>query len=336
MIKQGTTKAARVAVIGGGTGTYTVLKGLKKYPVHISAIVSMTDSGGSNRVLRDEFGILPTSDIRQCIVALASEDANGIIRELFTYRYSQGTGISGMTFGNLFMAALSDIYGSQKKAIKATCRLLGVGGEVIPVTFDNTHLVAHYENGEKILGEHLIDEPVKKNGNQKIVKIEVFPPAKANPEAINAIRKADCIIIGPGDLYTSIICNFVVGGVAKSIRSSAAKKIFIVNLMNKFGQTMGFRSSDYLNEINKYLGGEVVDVCLVNRNKTFPKEVLKKYKKAHSEYVVNDLKSNSKLKVVLKDLVSKNIYRSQKGDKLRRSLIRHDSDKLAKEIVKLI
>ena len=141
----------KIVVIGGGTGTYAILKGLKSFPVHLSAIISMTDSGGSNRVLRDEFGLLPTSDIRQCIAALASDNANGLIRELFTYRYNQGTGISGMTFGNLFMAALADICGSQEAAIEKTCQLLEVKGDIIPVTLDNTHLVARYENGEQVL-----------------------------------------------------------------------------------------------------------------------------------------------------------------------------------------
>lgn len=157
----------KIVVIGGGTGTYTILKGLKNFPVHLSAIISMTDSGGSNRVLRDEFGLLPTSDIRQCITALASDNSNGLIRELFTYRYNQGTGISGMTFGNLFMVALTDIYGSQEAALEKTCQLLDVKGDIIPVTLDNTHLVARYENGEQVLGEHHIDQPDERLGNLK-------------------------------------------------------------------------------------------------------------------------------------------------------------------------
>ncbi|EKD62031.1 MAG: protein of unknown function UPF0052 and CofD [uncultured bacterium] len=135
-------KRKRIVVIGGGTGTFVVLSGLKKYPVDLSVIVSMMDSGGSNRVIRDEFGLLPTSDIRQCIVALASGKSDKILRKLFSYRYVSGTGISGMTFGNLFMAALADIYGSQEKAIYKTCQLLDVKGKVLPVTFDTTNLVA--------------------------------------------------------------------------------------------------------------------------------------------------------------------------------------------------
>ena len=189
----------RVTVVGGGTGTYTVLLGLKKYPVDLSVIVSMMDSGGSNRVLRDEFGLLPTSDIRQCMVALSSENADRTLRKLFTYRYNSGIGISGMTFGNLFMAALTDIYGgNQEKAIEETCKLLGVVGKIIPVTYDNTHLVARYSNGKQVLGEHYIDEPAGENLGQRIVEVEVFPPAKANTESLRTLKNSDAIIKAVG------------------------------------------------------------------------------------------------------------------------------------------
>ena len=181
-------KKKNIVVIGGGTGTYTVLSGLKKYPVNLSVVVSMMDSGGSNRVIRDEFGLLPTSDIRQCMVALASETSHETLRKLFTYRYNQGTGISGMSFGNLFMAALTDIYGSQEDAIKKTCETLDVQGEIIPVTYDDAHLVARYENGKQVLGEHFIDEPDEEMGKFKIAELELIPSAKANRRAIKAIR----------------------------------------------------------------------------------------------------------------------------------------------------
>src|SRR5512135_3794510 len=182
----------KVVVIGGGTGTFTVLSGLKKYPkLDLSVIVTMMDSGGSNRIIRDEFGLLPTSDLRQCIVALSSEKPSEIVRELFTYRYNQGTGISGMTFGNLFLAALTDIYGSQEKAIEKTCEFLDVQGKIIPVTFDNTNLVARYDNGKQVLGEHFIDEPDSDLCLHRIVELSVFPPAKANEKAITEIDNAD-------------------------------------------------------------------------------------------------------------------------------------------------
>ncbi|MFV1917306.1 MAG: 2-phospho-L-lactate transferase CofD family protein, partial [Patescibacteria group bacterium] len=191
------SKKKKIVVIGGGTGTYHVLSGLKKYPVSLSAVVSMTDSGGSNRVIRDEFGLLPTSDIRQVMVALASDSSDEVLRKLFTYRYNAGTGISGMTYGNLFMAALTDIYGNQEKAIEKTCEILNVKGKIIPVTYDNTNLVARYDNGEQVLGEHYIDEPDERLGQHKIAELEVFPRANANKKALTAIEKADLIVLGP-------------------------------------------------------------------------------------------------------------------------------------------
>lgn len=323
-------------VIGGGTGTYTILSGLKKYPVDLSAVTSMTDSGGSNRVIRDEFGLLPTSDIRQAIVALAADDTDELLRKLFTYRYNQGVGITGMTFGNLFMAALTDIFGNQERAIRETCRLLKVMGEIIPVTYDNAHLVARYDNGKQVLGEHFIDEPEDEIGNHRIVELEVIPKAKANRRAIRAIKEADLIVFGPGDLYTSIICNLVIDGVVRAIKRSKAKKVFVMNLMTKFGQTNNFTASEHLNELEKYLGKGVIDVCLVNKTKKIPKKVLARYRQEKAFPVQDDLDEKLPVKIIRRSLVSSKIYTRPKGDKLKRSLIRHDSAKLAKAIVSLL
>lgn len=271
----------KVVVIGGGTGTYTVLLGLKKYPkLDLSVIVSMMDSGGSNRVIRDEFGLLPTSDIRQCILALSSDDSDETLRKLFNYRFNAGVGIAGMTFGNLFMAALSDIYrGDQNKAIAETCEMFKVKGEIIPVTSDDSHLVATYDNNVQVLGEHFIDEPSKKTIYHKITNLEVFPKARANKKALEAIDSADLIILGPGDLYTSVLCNVVVDGIAKAIRESKAKKVFVMNLMTRFGQTDGFKASDHLSEMEKYLGGPVFKYCIVNKKGTIQPKAVAWYRK---------------------------------------------------------
>lgn len=329
-------KKKRIVVVGGGTGTFTVLGGLKKYnDLHLSAIVSMTDSGGSNRVLRDEFGLLPTSDINQCIVALASKNSNGLLRDLFSYRYNQGTGITGMRFGNLFMAALTDIYGSQKKAIEATCKMLQVQGDVIPVTYDNTNLVARYANGTQVLGEHYIDEPEERLGKQGIVELSVMPQATVNSDAMEAIARAQLIVIGPGDLYTSLICNFVVGDFAKAICKSKAKKIYVMNLMTKFGQTYGLTANGHLSELENYLGCKI-DYCLVSKKSSVSMPILKKYRQEHAEVVKDDLKGRVDVKIVRRDFVSKDIYTKPGSDKLRRSLIRHDSGKLAKAIYNLL
>jgi uncharacterized cofD-like protein len=326
----------KVVVIGGGTGTFVSLSGLKKYNLYLSVIVSMMDDGGSNRVIRDEFGLLPTSDLRQCIVALADEKENELLRKLFTYRYSSGVGISGMTFGNLFMAALTDIYKSQEKAIEETCNMLHVKGKIIPVTFSDSHLVARYENGKQVLGEHSIDEPGEKQGNYKIVELELIPNAKANPNAIKEIKEADLIVIGPGDLFTSVLPNLVVNGVAKAIKTSKAKKLYVVNLMTRFGQTNDMTAKDHVETIEKYIGGKVLDYCLINNSKSFPKGILERYKEEKAHPVVDDLKDADGLKVIRRDFISSEVHLKSLSDKLKRSLIRHDSDKLAKAIVSLL
>lgn len=332
-------KKKNVVVIGGGTGTYTVLIGLKKYPqLDLSVIVSMMDSGGSNRVIRDEFGLLPTSDFRQCIVALSEEKPEDLLRKLFTYRYSSGTGIAGMTFGNLFMAALTDIYGSQKKAMEKTCEFLDVKGNIIPVTYTDSHLVARYSNGQQVLGEHLIDEPVQDDiGEYKIIELETIPEAKANTAALSALKNADAIILGPGDLYTSIICNLVVGGIARAIKNSNAKVIYVMNLMSKYGETHKFKASDYIKELEKYIGKGRVNACVINKKSKFPKEALSKYKEERAYPVVDDLSNPSKdIKIIRKNIIAQKIFEKPKADKLRRSLIRHDPMKLAKAIISII
>lgn len=326
----------KIVVIGGGTGTYTTLSGLKKYPVDLSVIVSMTDSGGSNRVIRDEFGLLPTSDIRQCMVALASDDSDELLRKLFTYRYNAGTGISGMTFGNLFMAALTDIYKGQEKAIEKTSEILDVQGHIIPVTFDNVHLVARYDNGQQILGEHFIDEPDELQGQHKIVELEIIPKARANPKAIKAIKNADLIVLGPGDLYTSIICNLVVDGISKAIAKSKAKKVFVLNLMTRFGQTNDFTAQDHIWELEKYLGKGAIDICLINKTRKFPKGVVKKYREEKAYSVKDDLGNGNAVRIVRGSFISNNVFEKPKSDKLTRSLIRHNPERLAKAIISLL
>lgn len=328
----------RVVVIGGGTGTYTILLGLKKYRnLKLSAIVSMMDSGGSNRVIRDEFGLLPTSDIRQCIIALSSDDSDETLRKLFNYRFNAGVGISGMTFGNLFMAALSDIYkGDQEKAIKETCEMFKVDGEVIPVTLDDSHLVATYDNNVQVLGEHFIDEPSKKTIFHKITSLEVFPKARASKAALEAIKNADMIVLGPGDLYTSVLCNIVIDGIAGAIRRSRAKKVFVMNLMTRYGQTDGFTAKDHINEIEKYLGEKVLDFCLINKKGSILPKAVRWYKQNDAVSVKDDIKKDGKMKIIRGSYSSSKFYQKSVSDKLVRSLIRHDSKKLAKAIVDLL
>lgn len=327
-------KMPSVVCIGGGTGTFVSLSGLKHYPCNLSAIVTMSDSGGCNKRLRDEFGLLPTSDIRQCLIALSDENGGvGLLRKLFMYRFEKGNGISGMTFGNLFMAALTDIVGSQEDAIRQTAKVLRINGTIIPVSFTNTNLYAEYEDGTVLKEEHLIDEPPH-DGRLKISNVYLQPKAKANPEALEAIAKADLIVLGPGDLFTSIIPNLLVDDISEAIKKTKAKVVYVMNLMTKNGQTYNFKASDHIKTLEKFIGKSIDFVCI--NNKKLPEDLLKIYEKEKELAVVNDLKDNSYYKVVEADVVSEIAYSKSSTDKLVRSLIRHDSKKLAKTIINVL
>ena len=311
-----------------------VLFGLKKYPVDLTAVVSMTDSGGANRIIRDEFGLLPNSDLRQCFVALAEDnnDSEQSLRDLFAYRFHKGRGFNGMTFGNLFMVALTDIFGSQIEAIKKTSQILKIKGKVLPVTLDNSDLAAIYENGKKIVGEHFIDEP-KHDGRIKIEKVYLQPKARAYPEAVKAILGADLVVIGPGDLYTSLITNLLVEGIPGARKKTQAKIIYVLNLMTRYGQSYNFTAKDHVQTLEKYLGKNCLDFVLVNSS-PIPKAALSEYKKEKEAPVIDNLRNNN-FKVIKGDFLSRKAIKKVPGDILRRSLVRHDSDKLAKAILKI-
>jgi len=308
-------KNKKVVVIGGGTGVFTVLSGLKKYPLDLSAIVSMADDGGSTGKLREEFGILPPGDVRRALVALSNADKH--LSDLFNFRFDEGV-LKGHNFGNLFIMALERMEGDFQKAVNLAGKLLGVEGKIIPVTLDNVKLVAKMENGEMVYGETNIDVP-KHNGFLRIKEIFLKPSAKINPYAVDALKSADVIIIGPGDLFTSIVPNLLVKGMQKAISSSKAKKFYIVNLMTKFGETNKFKGSDFLSVLEKYLGKNVIDEVIINIGKpSFSR--LKKYAEEHAEIVRSDIKLSRNLKIIKADLLR------SKG------FLRHDPDKLAKII----
>lgn len=323
-----------IVCIGGGTGTFVVLKGLKHTPHHLTAIVAMSDSGGSNKRIRDEFGLLPTSDIRQCLVALSNENGGaGILRKLFMYRFEKGNGITGMTFGNLFMAALSDILGSQAEAIRQTANVLRIHGQVIPVTLTNTNLFAEYENGQVLTEEHLIDEPPH-DGKVRITNVYLKPTAKANPDALDAIKRADLIILGPGDLYTSVVPNLLVEGLSEAIMQSSGKKVYVMNLMTKFGQTYNFTAADHLNVLRTYIDNHI-DAVIVNSS-PLSKTALVSYAKYHETPVTDNLADTKHVKIIRSDVAGRQIATKSKSDALVRSLIRHDSKRLAAALVSLI
>ncbi len=315
----------RIVVIGGGTGTFTVLSGLKKYPVDLSAVVSMADDGGSTGILRDELGVLPPGDIRQCLVALSTSDL--LMRKLMNYRFSSGS-LKGHTFGNIFLSTLQKITENFDEAIEKLSEILRLQGHVIPATLNKVRLVAFLTDGTVLRGQSLIS----KSNLEKLKKITLEPRATANPKALRAIREADLILIGPGDLYSSLIPNFLIAGISRTIMRSPAKKVYICNLMNREGQTDDFTTCDYARKIEEYLGGRL-DYVIYNNEHPSP-ELLKNYMRA-GEHLVRSVPVENK-RFIGDHLIGRKFPRTQKGDPLRRNLIRHNPDRLANLIVKRI
>ncbi len=326
----------KVVVIGGGTGTTSVLSGLKRNKdVDLSVIVSMTDDGGSNAVIQDEFGLLPLGDLRKSILALAEVGAEDtVLQKLFTYRFDKGNGLSGHTLGSLIMIALSDIAGSEVEAISAVSEIFHARGQVIPVTLEHACLVADYDTGKQVQGEHLIDEPPLTENTGRIIKLSITPAVQAYAPALQAIADADYIIAGPGDLYTTTLANIIVGGIAEAIQKSKAKFIFINNLMSKRGQTNGYKASDLINETAKY-AGRVPDVAIQHVG-TIPAEAVKKYQERGEEQIADDLKEDDGYQIVRADIAFKKEVAQDKGDTLARSLIRHDGEKLARVLMEIM
>jgi uncharacterized cofD-like protein len=287
----------RVVTIGGGSGTFSFLSHLKKYPFNISAIVTMSDSGGSSRKLMDEFSRqLPLGDLRMSLVALARNGA--LWREVFMHRFHQSgdngeeivRGVSGHSLGNLILKGLQDINNDDLLlAIEDAQELLNTAGRVLPVTLTQTSICAELADGSTICGETDIDTRGKKNPGplSPIVRLRLQPEdAPGCAQAIRAIKRADTIIIGPGDLYTSLLPNLLVKDVARAVHESDAEKVYVCNLMTKHGETDGFKASDFVKEIHKYLGGHV-DRVIVNDG-PFPADLLATYAHELSEPVMAD------------------------------------------------
>lgn len=322
-------KRQRIVTIGGGTGSFVVLSSLKNYDVDISAIVSMVDNGGSTGVLRDEYGVLPPGDVRQCLVALS--DAGHFLRDLFNYRFSEG-GLTGHTFGNIFLSTIEKMKGDFSTAVKETAELLNIKGEIIPVTLSNINLTAILHNGERVFGQDAVDRLFWED----VHDLTIEPEAAPNPEAIQAIRAADKIVINPGSLYGSILPSFLVGDLAKEIREARAKKICVCSLFAPTGRTeQEFTIDDYLDGIEKYAGDDFFDYVLHNNEQ--PDEYLSTaYHREGKKYIQNgDLRKKRKFQLIEDSLISHQINKKIPGDFLTRTLIRHDSEKLASLIFKI-
>ena len=317
------SKGPKVVAIGGGTGLSTLLRGLKLYTPNITAVVTVADDGGSSGMLRQDLGILPPGDIRNCILALANVEP--IMEKLLQYRFKEGS-LKGQNLGNLLIAAMVDMADGFVNAIKAVSSVLAVTGRVLPVSLENVHLVATLEDGTVIHGESSIPEQqIQKNSPIREVSMD-NPDCRALPDVIEAIEDADVVVLGPGSLYTSIIPNIIVREVAEVLRRSTALKIYVCNVMTQPGETTDYSVVDHVNAIIKHGGTDIIDVVIVNRS-DFPDDLLKKYRlKGASPVDCSDL---HKLRDMGIEYVQADLADFSSG------LIRHNPQKLAQEVIRV-
>jgi uncharacterized cofD-like protein len=253
--------APAVACIGGGTGLSTMLRGIKAFTPNITAIVTVADDGGGSGVLRDELGMLPPGDIRNCIEALSNTEPT--MEKLLAYRFEEGR-LKGQSFGNLFLAALNGISGSFDEAVAKMCEVLAITGRVLPVTNENVQIEATLADGGVVVGESKIGDAKTAHGC-RIESVRLVPERPAAlPESLEAILEADMIILGPGSLYTSVIPNLLVNGISEAIRSSNALKLYVCNIMTQDGETEDYTVSDHIEALFHHGGGKLFDMCLVN------------------------------------------------------------------------
>lgn len=324
----------KVVVIGGGTGTFVTLSALKTIPnLDLSAIVTVTDSGGSTGRLRDEFGFLPVGDLRQALAALAKENGQSWIRDLFLYRFTKGSGLEGHNLGNLILTALQDMTGSTAKAVEIAAKIFKLHGHIYPITTKNIQLVVEYRDGTVEIGESILDDTAK-HKRDRIVSLKTSPKAKIYSKAKEAIEEADMIIIGPGDLYGSILPNLVIGGVAQAFQKTRANIVLTMNLMTRCTQTYGMTAKDHLQEVEKYLKRKV-NMIIIN-SELISKKLLKAYK-AQDEYLIeDDLDDFDSYEIIRAALIREAEVKRQEGDLLSRSYLRHDSVKLSKIFKRII
>ena len=314
-------RGPKIVAIGGGHGLSHLLLGLKEYTANLTAIVTVADSGGSSGRLREEFNIVAPGDIRNCLVALA--DTPALMGELFQYRFAEGDGLKGHNFGNLFLTAMVQITkGDFKKAVEESSKVLAIRGKVIPSTVHNVHLVAEYMDGSTTKGEAKITEV-----NTPIRRLSLTPQdATPTDDALTAIAQADIIVMGPGSLYTSILPNLIINGMAQAITAASAYKIYVCNVMTQPGETDGFTASDHLRVILEHTDPKLIDACLINDAVVSKEEALNRYRKENSYPVAADgdrIKAMG-VKVIAADILGVDDY------------VRHDSKKLTQALIKLI
>lgn len=320
----------KITVMGGGTGTFVVLSGLKYNEVDLGVIVNMMDSGGSTGRLRVQLGVLPPGDIRQCFVALS--EAPDLWRRLFLYRF-EGGDLDGHNFGNIFLSALEKVSDDYDEVLKTASFVLKTKGKVLPVTHEKTHLCVEYENGTVVKGEADIDSNL--HGQLSIKRAFLEPEVAAYPQAIQRIQESDVIVIGPGDLYTSIIPLFLVEGMKEAIQLSKAKIVYVVNLMTKSGQTNGYTAKDHVRDIEKYMGKQV-DAIIMHKGE-LNEEIVHWYESHHEQTVRDDLGED--IRVIRANIADNTPVEQNTADKIStyaRSILRHDSRRLANTIISLL
>lgn len=309
----------RIAAIGGGHGLSAMLRGLKRYTKHITAIVTVADDGGGSGMLREDLGMLPPGDIRNCIMALANTEPT--MERLLNYRFTEGS-LSGQSFGNLFLAAMNGISGSFDEAVQRMGEVLAITGSVLPVTNQNVYLEAEFDNGSRTLGESKIFY-AKKINDCRIRQVRLVPEhPQALQDSIDAIRQADIIVIGPGSLYTSIIPNFLVDGISEAIRSSGAVREYILNIMTQDGETDGYTGEDHVRALLEHAGGDVIDVCIAN-NAPVPEKWLAPYRQEGVGPIEVDRAGIEALGVAVREFPLCRLGR----------YIRHDADALSRAIL---
>ena len=311
------SRGPRIVALGGGTGMSNLLSGLKAFTREITAVVSVADDGGSSGRLRKEFDILPPGDIRKCLVALSDESPR--MGQLLSYRFDGTTELSGHSFGNLFLTALTNITNDFGEAVREAGRILSVRGRVIPATLDHVTLVATHEDGTKTTGQRLISE-----SDSRIVSIELEPhPGPAPSDVLEWIGQAELIVIGPGSLYTSVLPNLLSEDVRAAIRRSDALKVYVCNVMTHEGETRGFSFRDHIDALRTHAGGELFDFALVN-NGTFPAATIRRLEEQDIKPVHwNSAADADDFQVFEADVVN------------RTSELQHDPEKLARALMDL-
>jgi len=311
-------KGPNIAAMGGGTGLSNLLRGLKEYSSNITAVVTVADNGGSSGKLRDELNILPPGDIRNCLVALADQET--LMEDLFQYRFYKEGDLRGHSFGNLYIAAMSEVLGDFEEAVEESSKVLAIRGKVLPSTNQNVNLGAVYVDKSSVIGESAIP-----NLNKKIEKVYLKPGSVSiTQNTRRQLLQADYIVVGPGSLYTSLIPNLLIQGMVDAIKISDAKKIFITNVMTQPGETTGYSAADHLQAVYDHIGEQIFDYIIVNQNGS-SQRILNKYAKEGAYPVEND---TSRLKEFKINIVEGKLLKT--GD-----LIRHDPQKLADIIVQI-